>query len=137
MRDGNRMVSSTPDFLDFRRQAKSFSSLAGIDNQAMNLTGGTEPERVSAARVSATFWTLLGVQPAMGRGFAPTEDAQSADRVVVLSDGLWKRRFGADPRIVGKTISLDGNRYTVIGVAASRFSFPDRPDLWVPLVFSP
>jgi putative ABC transport system permease protein len=137
IRGGNRMVSSAPDFLDFRKEAKSFSSLAGIDNQAMNLTGGTEPERVSAARVSATFWTLLGVQPAMGRGFAPTEDAQSADRVVVLSDGLWKRRFGADPRIVGKTISLDGNRYTVIGVAASRFSFPDRPDLWVPLVFSP
>ena len=137
MRGGNRMVSSTPDFLDFRKESKSFSSLAGIDNQAMNLTGGSEPERVSAARVSATFWSLLGVQPAMGRGFAPTEDAQSADRVVVLSDGLWKRRFGADPRIVGKTISLDGNRYTVIGVAASRFSFPDRPDLWVPLVFSP
>jgi putative ABC transport system permease protein len=136
VRGGNRMVSSAPDFLDFRKETKSFSSLAGIDNQAMNLTGGSEPERVQAARVSATFWSLLGVQPRIGRGFAPNEDAQSAGRVVVLSDGLWKRRFGADPRIAGKTISLDGNSYTVIGVAAPRFSFPDRPDVWVPLVFS-
>src|SRR4030095_7115479 len=56
---------------------------------------------------------------------------------VVLSDGLWKRRFATDPRIVGKTIALDGNAYTIIGVAPPRFSFPDRPDLWVPLVFGP
>ncbi len=110
MRDGNRMVvvgartSSTS-----APRSKSFSSMAAIDNQAMNLTGGSEPERVQAARVSATFWSLLGVTPPIGRGFAPNEDAQSAGRVVVLSDGLWKRRFGADRRIVGKTIALDGN----------------------------
>src|SRR5687768_175492 len=137
MRDGNRMVSSTPDFLDFRRQAKSFSSLAGIDNQAMNLTGGSEPERVIAARVSASFWSLLGVVPTIGRGFAPKEDESSAGRVVILSDGLWKRRFGEDHRIVGKTIALDGNSYTIIGVASPRFNYPDQPDLWVPLVFGP
>src|SRR5688572_28211845 len=93
MRNGGRIVSSTPDFLDFRAQAKSFTSLAGIDNQAMNLTGGAEPERVQAARVSATFWTLLGVSPGLGRGFAPNEDQPAAGRVAVLSDGLWKRRF--------------------------------------------
>ncbi|HUQ81167.1 MAG TPA: ABC transporter permease [Gemmatimonadaceae bacterium] len=136
MRGGNRMPSSTPDFLDFRSQARSFSAMAGIDNQPMNLTGGTDPERVSAARVGATFWSLLGVQPALGRAFAPREDESSASRVVMLSEGLWKRRFGADPKILGKTISLDGNTYTVIGVAPARFSFPDRPDVWVPLVFS-
>ena len=136
MRDGNRQVSSVPDFLDFRREAKSFSSLSGIDNQSMNLTGGAEPERVAGARVGATFWSLLGVTPAIGRGFAPNEDQTSAGRVVVLSDGLWKRRFAADRRIVGKTISLDGEAYTVIGVAPSKFSFPDRPDVWVPLVFT-
>jgi hypothetical protein len=130
------MPSSAPDFLDFRKDARAFSSLSGVDNQPMNLTGGSEPERVQAARVSATFWSLLGVQPAIGRGFAPNEDAQSAGQVVVLSDGLWKRRFGGDRRVVGKTIALDGNTYTVIGVAAPRFSFPDRPDVWVPLVFS-
>ncbi len=136
MRNGNRMVSSAPDFMDFRTQAKSFASLSGIDNQAMNLTGGAEPERVQAARVSATFWNLLGASPAIGRGFAPNEDQQSAGRVVVLSDGLWKRRFGSDQKIVGKTISLDGNTYTVVGVAAPRFTYPERPDVWVPLVFS-
>jgi putative ABC transport system permease protein len=136
MRGGTRMVSSPPDFNDFRTQAKSFSAVSPIDNQPMNLTGGSEPERVSAARVGATFWSLLGVQPAIGRGFAPKEDEKSAGRVVVLSDGLWKRRFGSDSKIVGKTISLDGNSYTVIGVAAPQFSYPERPDLWVPMVFS-
>ena len=136
MRDGNRQVSSVPDFLDFRREAKSFSSLSGIDNQSLNLTGGAEPERVSGARVGATFWNLLGVTPAIGRGFAPDEDQASAGRVVVLSDGLWKRRFGGDRRIIGKTISLDGQTYTVVGIAPARFSFPDRPDVWIPLVFT-
>jgi putative ABC transport system permease protein len=136
IRDGNRQPSSVPDFLDIRSQSKSFSSLAAIDAQAMNLTGGSEPERVQAARVGATFWNLLGVTPALGRGFAPNEDTQAAGRTVVLSDGLWKRRFGQDPRIVGKTIALDGNSYTVIGVAPARFSFPDRPEVWIPLVFS-
>ena len=136
IRDGNRMVSSVPDFLDIRTQSKSYSSVAPIDPQAaMNLTGGSEPERVQAARVGATFWSLLGVTPALGRGFAPNEDSQSAGRTVVLSDGLWNRRFGADRRVVGKTIALDGNTYTVIGVAPPQFSFPDRPDVWIPLVF--
>ena len=136
LRDGNRMVSSVPDFLDIRAQSKSYASLAALDNQAMNLTGGSEPERISAARVGATFWSLLGVTPQVGRGFAPNEDSQSAARTVVLSDGLWKRRFGGDRRIVGKTIALDGNSFTVIGVAPAGFSFPDRPDVWIPLVFA-
>jgi len=136
IRDGNRMVSSVPDFLDIRAQSKSYASLAALDNQAMNLTGGSEPERISAARVGATFWSLLGVTPQVGRGFAPNEDSQSAARTVVLSDGLWKRRFGGDRRIVGKTIALDGNSFTVIGVAPAGFSFPDRPDVWIPLVFA-
>jgi len=136
LRDGNRMVSSVPDFLDIRAQSKSYAWLAALDNQAMNLTGGSEPERISAARVGATFWSLLGVTPQVGRGFAPNEDSQSAARTVVLSDGLWKRRFGGDRRIVGKTIALDGNSFTVIGVAPPGFSFPDRPDVWIPLVFA-
>jgi len=137
MRDGSRQSSSVPDFVDIRAQSKSYSSMAALDNQAMNLTGGSEPERVQAARVGASFWSLLGVTPEIGRGFAPNEDTQSATRTVVLSDGLWKRRFGADQRIIGKTIALDGNSYTVIGVAPAGFSFPDRPDVWIPMVFSP
>jgi putative ABC transport system permease protein len=136
LRDGNRMVSSVPDFLDIRAQSKSYASLAALDAQAMNLTGGSEPERIGAARVGATFWSLLGVTPQVGRGFAPNEDSQSAARTVVLSDGLWKRCFGGDGRIVGKTIALDGNSFTVIGVAPAGFSFPDRPDVWIPLVFA-
>ena len=101
--------------------------MAPVDNQAMNLTGGSEPERVQAARVGATFWSLLGVTPPIGRGFAPNEDTPVRRPHGVLSDGLWKRRFGADPRIVGKTIALDGNSYTVIGVAPPRSTFPIAP----------
>ena len=136
IRDGGRMVSSVPDYVDFKAQTRSFSSLSALDVTSMNLTGGSEAERVTAARVSATFWSLLGVSPAIGRGFAPNEDQQSAQRVAVLSDGLWKRRFAEDARIVGKTIALDGNAYTVIGIAPAGVSYPDQPDLWVPLVFS-
>jgi len=135
IRDGGRMVSSVPDFIDFRAQTKSFSSLSALDLTSTNLTGGSEPERVQTARVSASFWSLLGVSPALGRGFAATEDEPSASRVVVLSDGLWKRRFGGDRRIIGTSISLDGNSHTVIGIAPPAFSYPDRPDVWVPLVF--
>jgi hypothetical protein len=78
MRQGNPLPSSTPDFIDFRTQAKAFSSMAGIDVQSVNLTGGSEPERIRAARVGASFWSLLGVNPAVGRGFAPNEDSPSA-----------------------------------------------------------
>jgi len=136
MREGQRMPTSAIDYRDFREQAKSFSAMAALDAGAVNITGGGTPERIQAARVSASFWSLLGVQPALGRGFAPKEDERGATRVAVLSDGLWKRRFGADRRIVGQTIMLDGNSYTVVGVAPEGFSYPDRPELWVPLVFS-
>jgi putative ABC transport system permease protein len=135
LRDGQRVPTSAVDYTDFRDQPKSFAAIAALDEGAMNLTGGT-PERVQAALVSASFWSLLGVQPSVGRGFAPTEDQHGAGRVVVLSDGLWKRRFGADPRVIGQTVMLDGNSYSVIGVAPAGFSYPDRPDLWLPLVFS-
>src|SRR5688572_15771843 len=93
VRDGGRMVSSVPDYMDFKSGARSFGSLSALDVTSMNLTGGSEAERVRAARVSASLWSLLGVSPAIGRGFAATEDLESSQRVVVLSDGLWRRRF--------------------------------------------
>jgi predicted permease len=134
---GGRMPSSVPDFADYRTQSHSFSALAGLARGTTNVTGGSEPERVPSVRVSANFFSLMGVPPALGRGFANGEDAQGAARVAVISDALWTRRFARDPKIVGKTVSLDGEPFTVVGVAPATFTYPNQPDLWMPLVFTP
>src|SRR5690348_6912825 len=126
---GTDAAVSVPDFLDFRA-AGSFSGLAAYFTSTTNLTGTGEPERLSEARVSANFFDLLGTPPSLGRGFRAGEDEQSAPRVAVLSDGLWRRRFGADASIVGRTILLDDYPTTVIGVARPETRFPAGVDLW-------
>src|SRR5438045_7245937 len=104
---GSATAVSPPDFLDWRAQGKSFSGIAAHFLSTTNLTGTGEPERLNQARVSANFFDVLGVRPIVGRGFVATEDELSAPRVAVLSDGLWRRRFGADERMIGRTILLD------------------------------
>ncbi len=100
----------------------------------MTLTGEGEPRRLEAAMVSAGFFTALGVEAARGRTLRPEENVPGADRVVLLSDRLWRRSFGADPRIVGGTLRLDGEAYTVAGVMPPSFQFPAREvDLWAPI----
>src|SRR5690349_24051847 len=104
---GSPTAVSPPDFVDWRAQAKSFSGLAAYFLSTTNLTGAGDPERLTQARVSANFFDVVGLRPAVGRGFLPGEDELSAPRVAILSDGLWRSRFGADPSIVGRTIRLD------------------------------
>ena len=134
--DGKPQSMSALDFIDYRDKSRSFVGMAGMSQGNVNLTGtGVEPQRLFEARVGARFFELLGVQARLGRTFTPDEDAEGTPKVVVLSDALWRGRFGADPRIVGQHISLDGTSYTVIGVAPPKFTYPDRPDIWVPLVF--
>jgi putative ABC transport system permease protein len=135
MRDGNRMVSSAPDFIDWRTQTKSFSSMAAIDNQPMNLTGGADPEACSRGARRRAVLEPARRHAEAGPWIRARRGCADRGRVAVLSDGLWKRRFGADRRIVGKSVSLDGNSYTVIGVAPERFSYPTTRRV-VPLVFS-
>ncbi len=103
-------------FLEWRKQVRSFQSLAMLSGITRNLTGSGEPERLIGARVSANLFPILGVQPQLGRGFRESEDKPGADHVVVLSHSLWVRRFRADPAILGRTIQLDGESYPVIGV---------------------
>ncbi|HTG17441.1 MAG TPA: ABC transporter permease [Blastocatellia bacterium] len=142
---GNNVKSGVPtyplsvlDFLDYREQNQVFEQLASFAYDDFNLSTGEEPEHYPGSFVSANFFSLLGVNPTVGRAFAPEEDQAGAERVVILSNGLWKRRFGADPNLVGQTIQLNGASFTVVGVMPSNFRSPnaqDNPQIWVPMSF--
>ncbi|HSL53538.1 MAG TPA: ABC transporter permease [Pyrinomonadaceae bacterium] len=121
---------SAPNFLDWQTQQTSFEQLAALELATFNLTGSGEPQRIAAARITANLIPVLGVAPAIGRSFVPDEES----RVVLLSDKLWRRQFGSDPSIVNKTIQLNKESYTVIGVMPAGFQFTGNRELWVPLV---
>lgn len=129
--DDERQESvSSGNFYDWRREAKSFDHLAAFEWWWVNLAGGSEPEHVMGFQVTGEFFDSVGVQPALGRLIGPTDEIWGQHRVVVLSDQLWRRRFGARPEIVGQTIRVDGEPYVVIGVTPPSFDFPMRADLW-------
>ena len=125
---------SAPDFLDYRSGTRSFAGVAAMNTHTTTITGGTDPEQLRAVRVSPNFWQVLGVAPALGRGFTADEARPGAPRVVVLGDALWRRRFNADRSVVGQSVQLDGNAYTVVGIAPPGFAYPSRRDVWEPLV---
>ena len=125
-------------FLVWREQNRSFEDFAAYLDHLCdgNLSTGTEPVRLDrCAEVSASFFSVLGIRPALGRSFLPKEDNPGARGVMILSDGFWRRRFGANPNVLGKTIQLDGAEYTVIGILPASFEHPGelRPDAFVPL----
>ena len=132
---GQRASVSPPDYLDYRALNKSFEHFAASMNVPYNLTSGGEPERLLGARVTGNYFQAFGVNAALGRTFSLDNEQSGQDQVVVLSDGLWKRRFGADPSIVTKTITLDGKSYQVLGVLPPSFRFPQSAELWAPLNF--
>ncbi len=126
------------DQRDLRAASSVFEDIAlASAPQNFNLTGSTEPERLLAARLSSNLFSVLRVYPAIGRPF--TLDEQDGNRpVVLLGDGLWRRRFGADPSVVGRTINLSGTPYDVLGVMPADFHFPSREyDLWIPMSINP
>ena len=129
-----RGALSSPNARDWRPHKRLFADIALILNGNYGLTGSGEPERLQGARVWASFFPILRVTPLLGRTFTATEEQFGHENVVVLSHGLWVRRFGADPSIVGRTIPLNGVPMTVIGVMKPDFQFPSRDyQLWVPL----
>src|SRR6185503_8210 len=128
---GSRTSVSARDFLDWRADARSFSGMAAYFTSTTNLTGLGEPERLAQARVSANLFDILGVRPRLGRFFVRGEDDEAAPRVAVLSDGFWRRRFGADSSIVSRVISLDDHPTQIIGVAPPDVQFPGGVDLWL------
>jgi putative ABC transport system permease protein len=132
---GNRASTSPPDFLDYRAQNRSFEELAAMTFSSFNLTGAGEPERVTGSAVTANFFQALGVKLVQGRGFFPEEERSSPALVAVIGQGLWQRRFGGDPQIIGKTIALDGRNHTVVGVAPDATRVLQEAEIWTPLTF--
>ena len=132
--DSAKHPFNLPDFIDYREQNRTLSGIAAFANWSANLTGQGEPERLQGLRISANAFELLGVEAAVGRALMPDDDTPGQQRVVVLSYGLWQRRFGADPQLVGKTLILNGAGYTVVGVLPPQFFFPIREaELAIPL----
>jgi predicted permease len=128
---------SYPDYVAWKQETKAFSGIGLWDWYDATLASGGEPERLKGSQVTANLFPLLGVQPRLGRGFTADEEVPGRDDVVLLSDRLWRRRFGADPSIVGRTVIVDGVAHAVVGVMAPGFNFPQRGDLWVPLAVDP
>ncbi len=127
---------SPPDFLDYREQTHTFERFAAFQPLSFTLTGEGEPERVTSARVSAGFFETLGVQPvAGGRTFLADEEEAGRNGVVVISHSLWQSRFGGDPKLVGKTLALNGQNATIIGIMPPDFQFPREAQLWTPIAF--
>jgi len=124
---------SDRDYLAFRSQAQLFERVASFNGNAANLTGAGDPVRISIGVVTPDFFRVLEVNPAIGRSFLADEGQAGRDHVVVLSDKLWRNRFGADDRLVGKAIKLDGLSRTVIGIMPAGFSFPYDSEAWTPL----
>ena len=125
--------SSQPELLDLIEQNQSFENIAAYQSGGVNLTGNEDPVRVNAASVNASLFPVLGVQAIHGRTFTEEEDQPGHDRVVLVSYGLWRSRFGSDPGLIGRTLGMSGNSYTVIGIMPAGFQFPDQDDLWIPL----
>ncbi len=125
------------DASDLRRQSQSYDWMSAQEPVAANLSLGDEPERLSVSRVNASFFPMLGARLVVGRSFIEEEDKPGAARVAVVTHDLWKRRFGADPQLVGRSILLDGENYIVTGVLASGFSLPGAAvDLYTPLALN-
>jgi predicted permease len=125
------------NFADWQVQNRSFDHVAAINIGNVNLTGDGEPERLISASVSATFFSILGVNAAHGRTLLPGEDQPGGASVVVISHSLWQRRFGSDPGLIGQSIELNGDPAIVVGVMPAGFHFPGTAEIWRPLVFTP
>ena len=137
-----KIGASAPEFVDIKAQSDVFSDVAAYQRVPLNLSGSDEPERITGIRATASLFTLLGTRPLVGRPLLAEEEQPGRERVVVLSYGLWQRRFNGDAAIINRTISLDGESYTVVGVMPRGFQFPfgasssqERADVWMPAAF--
>jgi len=116
---------SARHFVEFRKERTALESMSVFDRTTVNLTGSGEPERLDAGRVSPNMFRILGVQPAIGRDFLDEEEQEGSNSVAIVTDGLWRRRFHADPSLVGRTITLNGHARTVVGILPHSFHFLD------------
>jgi hypothetical protein len=135
------MPASGPDYMEWRASCRLCADMAAMGQWQSTVAGGAQPERVLIGRVTASFFTTVGVPPMLGRGFLPDEmgrglfgnvEQPMENGAVILGASLWRRQFGADPAILGRTIQVEGDPATVVGVMPDGFSFPDRAEAWVP-----
>jgi putative ABC transport system permease protein len=125
--------ASGPEFVDITKSG-IFERVAAFETVSRNLAGSDEPERIYAAKVSTEFFNMLGVEPLLGRTIAPTEQGPNGQRVLVISHGLWQRRFGGDKAVLGQTVSLDDEPFTIVGVMPPQFRF-EETQAWFPFPF--
>ena len=136
----HEIKASAPDYIDWREQNSAFQDVAafnansglGLNLSGADHSGAGHPARISATSVTGNLFSVLGVTPALGRSFLPDEERPGSAPVCILSDDLWKRRFGSDPEILAKAVTLNGEMWTVVGVMPAGFRFPQSVDLWVP-----
>jgi len=131
-KDLPRNVVSDPNFNDWKTAGLGFESMAAYFSGTASVIGGNEPDRVLVTAATSDFFPVLGRRPILGRTFAPREE-----HVIVLNNGYWRSRFGADPKMLGKQMIVDGESVTIIGVMPPDFNFPAKAQLWMPLVFDP
>jgi predicted permease len=127
---------SPANYLDWRSQNRSFEQMAAYGFASFNVGGDERPEAIRGAAVAPGFFSILRVQPVLGRTFSPEEDRPGQGQVVILGHTLWRDHFAADPGIVGRSVLLDGRPYTVVGVMPPKFKFPAWAELWVPLAWA-
>jgi len=128
---------SAPEFQDIENRSRSFSSIAAIRNDSFNLTAGAAALHVNGAAASPATFDVLGVEPSLGRRFATSEAQPAQDAVVLLSYGLWQRAFGGDRAVVGRTVRINSEPNTIVGVMPASFDYPTGAELWKPLAFAP
>ncbi len=128
---GDRTPLAVADLLDWRAQNRSFESIGAFQNASLNYTGGDVPEQVPGVNVTANFLNVLGVGVQLGRDFLPGDEQVGSPRVVLLSDQFWRSHFAADPKVVGRTMNLNGTSTTIVGVMPPRFNYPrQNVQLW-------
>src|SRR3954464_11606627 len=134
-RSGNDVGVNYLDFVDWKKQNKSFSDLAFFNlrwNGNIESPGGMT-ETLKTTFTTANLFSLLGIQPMIGRDLTPADDEEKAPKVMLISERLWKKTLGGDPNVIGRDIRLDGTPRTVVGVMPTGFRFPSQTDIWVPM----
>lgn len=125
--------TSLLEYSAFKDRSHSLSSIGLASTRSFNVTGRGEPERIQGAAILANYFSTLGVQPVIGRSFTPEEDSPGGPAVALVSHGLWQRRFGGDPNVLGQSLNLEGRRTTIVGVLPSAFDLPNEAEIWIPL----
>jgi putative ABC transport system permease protein len=124
------------NFQSWKERSHSFEDLAATRNASYNLSGDGTPEKLDGTRTTANLFRLLGVVPALGRNFLPEEDRPGAEKVVILSAAIWQQRFGSDPNVIGRSVTMNYEPYRIVGVMPRGFTFPEKAQVWVPLALS-